>query len=1228
VDGVDRHAVTRPATWSGAVADLTEVLPSLDLRVVARVDGANLFLVLAEPPAVPSWTFAVSMPAGAQLRPDGRGGVEAVDADGRVRASIASPWAVDSTPDKLTGSGRMTTNLHYELGTALDGRATLTVVIDDRDWLADAVYPIYVDPSTTFDYGDGAYGDTFLNEGNPNFNYGSYQRPDSPYFYELWLGESPSNATYVNHALVKFDLSSLAGKQVDSAELQFRPYHAYYDAPTARGVWVRRVGTSWTESGVTWNTRPTKTSNANTDICAESTALSCFVDVTYWTRTFLDGLNTNWGFWVDTDGNNYTYWKRLISGEQAHSTSPRLYVEYHDPVTIVYPASGQTSSRTLSWAPDPVWGQQAYQVDVSTTSSFSSFVAQSGTQAGAATSWAVPIGTGLTAGTTYYWRVRTQATNGAWSVWTTGQFTWDPGLLGLQDHHRYESWDLGGGDTLAVDASTLNAVVSHPIVSLPYRGGSLDLALTYNAQDPDDAGFGRGWRFSHGRRLAVNATTGAVTFIDADGARHTFTNPSGSGTLTYTRPATLYATLTRNTTASPDRFTLTYRDGSKDTFDELATNTGYLVREEDRHANGINLTYSGTTLTTLTDPAGRTVGLTWASGHVTQIVDWANVSGGIVQTSGSGNRTHRFFYSGSTLTGWAGPLNTSATCPTGGSHLVCLTYDAKGYVWKITKTQTYTTFTTGTLGTATRPVTTEIDQAGTGEVRGVRDAEQFDGTDPANTFNRTAGLVEVVRRGSPDATTRHAVPAATDPYARITSVKRKLGASWIEQLTAYNATYPIEPATVTENNGGLLSTPARTTSYTYLASSLGLLQKVVEPLTATDDRWTEYVYNANNDVTQQTVSLEGLAPPNTPVPPTVTRYCYEATCSTSGTGLHLVKRIGNFVDGNAGGANGQYEDVTTSFAYDAYGQLTRETRSNYSGSTLVDSRAIGYEYDANGNLTKEIVNHVDGTVANPGDDITPNATTNARTDLTTTRAYDTAGNRVSSADPRRAIELAEGTTLNADDYVARTTFDALNRPINERRPTTPGVGDCSPSPGCRESATAYDELSLTRTVTDPNGRVTATEYDRGGRATRAFEDTDGAGSTAATQTSAATYDARGQVLTTKDQRQVATAGLGWTANTYDELGRLTDSIEASNSSPDVASTTRSVYDALDRRTSEEIGYGTTSAQKTTYTYDLGGRATAVDDEFTARPRRSTTAISRPRPSGARTAAAALRRGPR
>ena len=121
---------------------------------------------------------------------------------------------------------------------------------------------------------------------------------------------------------------------------------------------------------------------------------------------------------------------------------------------------------------------------------------------------------------------------------TVGLTVRDPATnLGMQSESTFESWSLGSGDDLAVNVGTGNAVLSHPIVSLPIRGSSLTVGLTYNSQDPTNLGMGPGFRLSLQRRLTINADS-SVTFAAADGARYTFTNPVTVGAVTtYTRPA-------------------------------------------------------------------------------------------------------------------------------------------------------------------------------------------------------------------------------------------------------------------------------------------------------------------------------------------------------------------------------------------------------------------------------------------------------------------------------------------------------------------------------------------------------------------------------------------------------------------------------------------------------------------------------------------------------------------
>jgi RHS repeat-associated protein len=798
------------------------------------------------------------------------------------------------------------------------------------------------------------------------------------------------------------------------------------------------------------------------------------------------------------------------------------------------------------------------------------------------------VSQGLAAGACYRWTLGARDQNGNTATTITSgsiRTAPPPAALGLPAWGTVETFDLGAGDRLAVNVGTGNLVVSHPIVTLPIRGGTLELAATYNSADSTNVGMGPGWRLDAFRRLAVNAD-GSVTFTAGDGSRHTFTNPQGSGIVTYTRPPTLYATLVRDTAATPDRFTLTWRDQSIDVFDEDLSATGLLKQQKDRHGNTVAFAYAAGTarISTITDPAGRSISFTWdGSGRLTQIVDWANVSGGIVQGSGTGNRTHRFLYDASGyLSGWADPLaGGTPACPAGGSHLTCLAYTG-GLLSAITRTQTYATFSGSALGTATRPVTASVAYENA-DVAGVTDAEgaQVTFSHPA------AGVTRVARPGTPASQTTYALTAVADPYARIASVKRKLGAAEVEQRTSWSTAFPTEPASVVDNyvngvvgDGTSPTVDDRTTSYTYGTTSpdtMGRVVTVSEPLDGTNTRVTEYTYNANHDVTLVKVSQNGTT---TPV---YTKTCYTTqanTCATSETGPSVVRQIENWV---SGGPSTHDTNVATDFTSDSFGQRLTATRYNRSSAgALIDARVSAWAYGTSGGALGNVVTETVNVAGSSTYDADPDPATNARTNLRTLHEYDSAGNRIATADPRRAILGAGAGTF---DYRTTWTYDAANRQVTEQTPTTPLVTITQ-----KTATTVYDELGAVRSATDFGGRVTATRFDLAGRALATYEDP--AGTPPAVQTSAATYDAAGRVLTAKDQRQVAGSG-GETQTTYDELGRTTSVKEAVVGGVPLSTTTTG-YDRLDRVVSQSVG----GADPTTTTYDLGGRAIHVNEGFT------------------------------
>jgi hypothetical protein len=426
-----QHVALKPATpatsavaptLDGAQADVPDIAPGVDLRVFASADGVNAFLVLDEAPAEPSFTFIVDAPNLELSIDKATKRLLLKNAQNVQVGSFLAPYAIDSTPDEATGGGRMTTAVSYSL-TKIGGKPAVTVSVDPA-WLASAAYPVYIDP-TIYSDGSNTYGDAHVNQGNPTFNYANYKRPDSPYYYEMWLGESPSNSTYYNEAFIKFDLSSVAGTTIDIAELQVYPYHQYYNAPTSTNTWLRRVTSTWAENTITWNTKPTVTTTGTVVDGLVEGARSSFI-ITDFVQGWVSGTYANHGLRLDENGNGPTYWKRLVSSEQGTNASPRLNVTYHVPTATPTTPTGPRNSRTLSWSYSDSGGdpQSHYEIDVDNNSDFSSLTYNGPETTGAGTTAAIPGTVTLNSGTTYYWRIRVKDGT-SWSAWSSTSFVWD-----------------------------------------------------------------------------------------------------------------------------------------------------------------------------------------------------------------------------------------------------------------------------------------------------------------------------------------------------------------------------------------------------------------------------------------------------------------------------------------------------------------------------------------------------------------------------------------------------------------------------------------------------------------------------------------------------------------------------------------------------------------------------------------------------------------------------------
>ena len=243
------------------------------------------------------------------------------------------------------------------------------------------------------------------------------------------------------------------------------------------------------------------------------------------------------------------------------------------------------------------------------------------------------------------------------------------------------------------------------------------------------------------------------------------------------------------------------------------------------------------------------------------------------------------------------------------------------------------------------------------------------------------------------------------------------------------------------------------------------------------------------------------------------------------------------------------QSVTTTYSYDALDRVTAQTVPldlNKAQHTVTASF-----YDADGRVTRTVQNCVNGCPAG--------ATSDPATNVTTTTAYDAAGNATLTTDP-------------AGNQTA-TTFDALNRPADVKQQSggaTPTVvsetqtnydgagnvvatvvdpGDPNGTPPHKNLTTTYsfDAANRTHTKTEPPASPGATDCQRAGHLTTY------------------SYDKDGHVTDTQVTNVAATnPTVGNTQVTYDALGRPVKKTENGGTNSDGSVhllTTTYVHDA-------------------------------------------------------------------
>ncbi|MEO6325065.1 MAG: DUF6531 domain-containing protein [Thermoanaerobaculia bacterium] len=812
-------------------------------------------------------------------------------------------------------------------------------------------------------------------------------------------------------------------------------------------------------------------------------------------------------------------------------------------------------------------------------------------------------------------------------------------------------WTLKAG--VGADVATGNFAFTEHDLSIPTTGFPLEVTRTYNNQTATTVtgDFGYGWTWNYGTNLNLTPDTyGGVVWEQPDGAKDYFHKNNVDGS--YTGEDGIYRRLSFD--AASQTYTLTHKDQTRFVFGS----TGKLVQEIDTDGNTTVIARDGTgKILTVTEPTGRALTVTYTGTYITRITDplgrtynytYASVNSVATLTAKEPDGTTVFTTCSYTYGGAAYALSGLTDCD---GNVLAQTFDAS----KRVATQTYNgqaSATRFTYGPATdTPTGLVIPQYATAV---------FDAYAKAHIFYYTKSNKVTEHWREKDIIGGTYYWYYEDLWSYVTYVS--------------NSHRDIDSKTTTSTydlaRGNLLSTVApgsRTTSFTYDAFN--------NRTSATDNlgRVTSFAYDAEQHltsiadpllhVTTTTYTAAGKPETVTDARTNATTFTYDAwgypATATNAEGETLTFHY------DAGGRKLWEETPAhkrTTYTYNGRGEpltvtdpLTHVTTTTYdtSGRKTNVTDAAGHltHYDYQRNVIWKTTDAKNGVVEftlNGSGDL---ATVKDALTHTSTFTYDqfgrkltemdansktftdeyTYGGRISkvtdplggivtyvytSANDLDHVTYSDGKTvsytyngvgnrLTMTDWTGTHTYvpDSLNRVTS----ATDGAGNTIgygydavgnltslTYPGPSTVTYTFDRANRMKTVTDWNGRVTTYSYDAAGRlgsftlpngvvTTYGYDDASRTSHVDHTK-NATTIAARDYTFDNVGNRLTSNHGTSSDSFTYDELYRITGVSYADGA------TSGYTYDATGNRSTQSLAGGTTA-----YAYDFADQLTGAGD---------------------------------
>jgi len=737
-----------------------------------------------------------------------------------------------------------------------------------------------------------------------------------------------------------------------------------------------------------------------------------------------------------------------------------------------------------------------------------------------------------------------------------------------------------------VNPATGTLTESFGDVHLPGPGIPFDFIRTYNSRDTNSGILGKGWSTPYEASLTTTSLT--ATYRAGDGQVTAFARANISASWTGTASDLVLA----SSSASCGGVTIANKITAPDQRWLGFNTSGQLVCIGSRFGPPVTLAYASGQVTTITDSAGRAIGLTYdpTSHLLTKVslpdgrhVDYGYTSGQLTSvTNMNGNATTLGYDSNGYLNSIEDAL----------SHFpLRLTYDGSGRVVAEQDGENNVTNYTYTTDPTSGILTTDVKPPARGDflIQSL-DNIPFLTQDPLGRVESTTydeNLRPITQTDGRGNTTTMTYNNAGDLLS--ITAPPPLGA--ISQSWTYSSTN--DPLTSTDGNGQhttysyatsassdyqvgelkTITTPAgATTTYTYYTSGvkLGLVHTIAKSLTAILTPATPRIVTTTLDYDSQGNLATIVSPLGKKT---------SMTYDSAGRMLTRVDPRGNVTGGNP-------VPYTTTWTYDGddnvasikdpNGNITsfhRDAADRVDTMTTPDG-VTRYAY-YNNNLLKTTTDPMGFVETRTYDAdqalasiLTPPGSDNVHGSLTTL-FYDSAGQLTSVVEPRGNV-----TGATQSDYMWTYGYDNSGNRTSETHPNVAGAS--CPGSSCYSENYVYDALDRLTEVDRPLGRQTLYSYDGNSNLTKITEPL------GVSQTYG--YNTDNQLTSFKDERSQPTA-----------YTHFDNGVMASKTTALGNETTWTVNDdGLVSSMVDPKGNATTpSAHTWTYGYDAAGNVTDV-----------------------------------